>query len=275
MTIVSDILPAAKRGEGMGYFSMTMPLAMVVGPALGVTLLDKFGNYTVIFNICTVLGVAGLFMAMALKLPAKKQRQRIPFKFRISAIYEKRAYGLSFMQFCYSFTYAGLATFIPLFAHKFNVGSPGFFFLVYAIGVLLSRVMVRKSFDLRGPTPLIVTGYVMFALGFLMLAFTTTHFFFFFAAVVVGFGAGMIMPTIATMNMNIVSANSRGKANATLFTAIDIGMGTGALLLGYLIQHTSYRATFIIEALILILPIAWFFLIEKNRYFRYINQNGL
>jgi MFS family permease len=254
---------------------MTMPLAMVVGPALGVAILDKSGSYSLIFNICTVLGIAGLFMTAALKLPFKKPDNRIPFKFRISAIYERRAYGLSFMQFCYSFTYAGLATFIPLFAHKFNVGSPGFFFLVYAIGVLLSRVMVRKSFDLRGPAPLIVVGYILFALGFIMLAFTTTHFLFFLAAVVVGFGAGMIMPTIATMNMNIVSANSRGKANATLFTSIDIGMGTGALLLGYLIQHTSYRITFIAEALILILPIAWFFLVEKKKYFKYINQNGL
>ena len=41
--IVADIAPASRRGEGMGYYGMSLNLAMTIGPALGVMLIGRIG----------------------------------------------------------------------------------------------------------------------------------------------------------------------------------------------------------------------------------------
>jgi MFS family permease len=42
-TIVSDIIPSSRRGEGMGYFGLGTTLLMALAPAIGVWLVDKYG----------------------------------------------------------------------------------------------------------------------------------------------------------------------------------------------------------------------------------------
>lgn len=37
-TIASSLVPARRQGKGMGYFSMFMSIAMVIGPACGLYL---------------------------------------------------------------------------------------------------------------------------------------------------------------------------------------------------------------------------------------------
>ncbi len=270
-TVVADIVPEKKRGEGIGYFSMTMPLAMIVGPALGLVVYDIFHSFAVVFLLSIGLSVLALALAGLLKLPSLA-RPKKPLVLSIPALYEKRAMGLAFMQFCYSLTYSGIITFLPLYAHKNNINNSGVFFMLYATGVLLSRFVVRNTLDLRGPTPLVVSGYLCFAVGAVSLAFATSPVAFFVSGALAGFGGGMIMPTISTMTMNVVESFYRGKANATVFTAMDIGMGLGALGLGYLIQHTSYKTAYITGAALTCLPILWYFISEKNRYYRNLEK---
>ena len=40
-TIVADIVPPARRGEGMGYYGVASTIAMAIAPALGLTLIVK------------------------------------------------------------------------------------------------------------------------------------------------------------------------------------------------------------------------------------------
>ena len=264
-TIVADIVPEKRRGAGIGYFSMTMPLAMIIGPALGLLIFGVSRNFSVIFVISAFLGLLSLILIKLLKLPSVS-RSRKPLEISVFALYEKRAAGLAFMQFCYSFVYSGVITFLPLYAHKNSIEHSGVFFMFYAAGVLLSRFIVRNAFDLRGPTPLLISGFSCFALGILSLAFSSSQTTFFISGILAGFGGGIVMPTISTMTMNVVESFYRGKANATVFTAMDIGMGLGALMIGYLIQRTSYRASYVAGAALMCLPAVWYLIFEKNRY---------
>jgi predicted MFS family arabinose efflux permease len=265
---VADILPAEKRGEGFGYFSMGMPLAMVTGPAVGMVLLDKTKSFDLIFYGSAAMGVIGTVFVILLKLPGEK-REKKPFVLSPLELYEARSLGISFLQFCFSFSYAGIATFMPLYSHKTGIGNPGSFFIVYALGILVSRFRVRHAFDLKGPDRLILTGFAFFIVGLVSLAFIN-GFLFYFSAAAAGYGAGILLPTLATMNMNIVPQARRGKANATLFTAVDIGVGLGAFLLGFVIEALSYNATYILLAVLLIIPAVWYFKSGRKQYITYI-----
>ena len=66
--------------------------------------------------------------------------------------------------------------------------------------------------------------------------------------------------------MNVVEPVRRGAANATLFSAFDIGIGLGALFLGMLAQAIGYRAMFLVEAGVLVIPMMMFLLVIIPRY---------
>lgn len=69
-TIVADILPQERRGEGMGYYALFMNLAMVVGPFLGLTII-QFTTFKILFIITSFFSLFALIAAMVPKLPKK------------------------------------------------------------------------------------------------------------------------------------------------------------------------------------------------------------
>ena len=58
-TIAADIIPASRRGEGLGYFATSMNLAMAVGPFLGLLISQNF-DQVMIFVVTTVFSVVAI-----------------------------------------------------------------------------------------------------------------------------------------------------------------------------------------------------------------------
>ncbi len=53
-TVVSDLIPSARRGEGMGYFGLSGTLAMALGPLIGLWLMQTY-NFTILFFMCIIV----------------------------------------------------------------------------------------------------------------------------------------------------------------------------------------------------------------------------
>ena len=66
-TIIAQILPATRRGEGIGYYSMSTTLATAIGPFLGL-MLAQHVSYFVIFMVCCGLGLFALIVAFTTKI---------------------------------------------------------------------------------------------------------------------------------------------------------------------------------------------------------------
>ena len=49
-TIVIDIMPSSRRGEGLGYYGLTNNMAMSIGPMTGLFLHDAGASYPLIFS---------------------------------------------------------------------------------------------------------------------------------------------------------------------------------------------------------------------------------
>ncbi|MFE4425465.1 MFS transporter [Peribacillus butanolivorans] len=47
--IVADLIPESRKGEGMGYYGLTLNLGMVVGPFLGLTIMHHGGTNQLFF----------------------------------------------------------------------------------------------------------------------------------------------------------------------------------------------------------------------------------
>jgi MFS family permease len=267
-TIVVDVVPASRRGEGIGIYGLSFTLAMAIGPVIALNIMGQ-GNYDRMFLSSMAIAFAGFLLVMLVKFPNYKKP---PGKagFTLSQVIELRTLPMALIQLLFGLTYGGLMSFITLYAKAYEVGQAGVFFTVFAIGIAASRLVSGKIFDRKGPKALMMTGLLAGAGGFLLLGLANNFTGFMLAAILVGICMGVVMPTLQTMTNNVVEPQRRGAANATFITAFDIGIGGGSMLLGLLAEFTSLKSMYLVSAGILILSVSLFFMFvlafyNKNR----------
>ena len=73
-TILIDILPSSRRGEGIGYYGLANNIAMSFGPMIGLFMQGNF-TYDVIFSCSLLSGSLGFIMAYMVKTPYKSTGQ--------------------------------------------------------------------------------------------------------------------------------------------------------------------------------------------------------
>jgi len=123
-TIVAQILPANRRGEGIGYFSLSAILATAVGPYIGLILLQNFDSFNVIFIFNTILAIVVLLMFFLIKFPESlikptqssttKQVENLSL---LSKFIERRAVPISFVALFVGLAYSGvLSLYVVLYS---------------------------------------------------------------------------------------------------------------------------------------------------------------
>jgi MFS family permease len=266
-TIVVDLVPATRRGEGIGIYGLSFTLAMAIGPVIALAIMGE-GNYRLMFLSSMLIALAGFLLVLLVKFPAYTKPEgsnRISF----SKVIEPRALPMALIMLIFGLTYGGLMSFITLYAKEYNVGQAGIFFTVFALGIAVTRLVSGRIFDRKGPSLLMFTGLLAGAAGFLLLGTMTIFPGFILAAILVGVCMGVVMPTLQAMTNNVVEPQRRGAANATFITAFDIGIGGGSMLLGLLAEFTSLKSMYLASAGIMIAALLLFFMLVLRFYRRY------
>lgn len=239
-TIASDVIPAQRRAEGMGYYGIAATIAMSLGPALGLYLI-KYSSYSVLFTgaaILAALGLAGSFF-INYEIPRKNQEEaeKTPVK---GVILEKTAIPPAIVLFFITLTYGGIVSFLPLYADFRGVKNIGVFFTVYALVLLFSRPIIGKLADRYGGQNFLVPGILLIASALLLLVKASSLSVFLLVGVIYGIGFGTVQPILNALVISLAPPERRGAANATFAVAMDLGIGLGAVILGFLTQKVGY-----------------------------------
>jgi MFS family permease len=242
-TIASDIVPASRRGEGLGYFGMSTTLAMTAGPVSGLTLLDLYGFGTVFavsFGITAVALLLSVTMREVSKAGMHSGRREAAASASADALparwtdrlAEKRALFPALLMLMVCMAYGGVLTFITLYGEERGLENVGWYFTTNALCLFFVRPVSGRLFDRRGHFWVLLPGAVFGLIGLWVLSYATATWILVLSAVFFGFAFGAIQPSLQAWTINRVPAHRRGTANATLFSAIDLGIGGGAVLLG-------------------------------------------
>ena len=268
-TIAVDIIPVSKRGEGIGYFSMSTTLGMSVGPVIGLFICHHWG-YTAMFIAGVFISLASLACAYAIHLPDKflvgKQ-----IEFRWNALFDETSVRPSVNLFIIMIPYGGLLSFIALYGRELGIQNSSLFFLIFAVGIAVSRFTSGKAFDKSGPRRIITLCLMLLIFGFPLLASAKSWIVFYFSAIIIGFGNGVVFPTFQSMVNNLADAEHRGAANSTLYTAVDLGMGLGMIMAGLIAQYISISAIFLISSFVCAIGLIVFRLYVLKYYENHIN----
>ncbi|WP_082235925.1 MFS transporter [Halobacillus massiliensis] len=262
-TIVAQVIPESRKGEGISYFSLSIILSTAIGPLIGIALIQNFG-YASIFIFSLIVGIASLFIALPVEEPQVEYReeQKEQKGFKLSNFLEPMALPVSIVMLIAALAYSGTLAFITSYAAEINlVGAGSMYFLVYAVAILISRPFTGKLMDIKGANSVVYPALILFAIGMYMLSQAQTSLVFLMAAALIGLGYGNFQSIIQAVAIKVTPKHRMGLANSTYFIMMDLGIGAGPFLLGYIIPDFGYRGLYMsMVALILAGILAYYFL---------------
>ncbi|USK73561.1 MFS transporter [Peribacillus frigoritolerans] len=262
-TIASDLIPAKRRGEGMGYFTLSGNLAMAFGPSFGLFLADVL-TFQHLFLFCGVICLAAWIMASTITY--KKVDASAPVKTNRFDIYEKSAVAPSVLVFFITVTFGGTATFLPLYTiEKGLTGIQGYFFL-YALALIFTRMFAGKIYDQKGHQAVFIPSTLLIVVAMLLLAWMPSNMILYMAAILYGIGFGAVQPALQAWSLEHAARNRKGMANATFYSFFDLGIGFGAILFGQIGYLFGYISIYIMAAVSVgISMVAYLWILRKMK----------
>ncbi len=213
------VLPARRKGEGIGYFAVCGNMAMVVGPLVGLILIEHFGAST-LFLFLSLMAACAIVSGNGKRLPAQVvlpsgERHR---GFHASDFFEKKALPAVILGGLVFFAYGGVLTFIPLYTRSLGIGSyTSLFFLAFALVIVVSRPFVGYLFDHHGSDYTVYPGFLFFSAGFLLFLQVEGPFLLLLSAAVLGIGFGALAPAFQTIAVSSAPPSRAGVATSTYF----------------------------------------------------------
>jgi predicted MFS family arabinose efflux permease len=267
-TIAAQIIPASRKAEGIGYFSMSTTLATAVGPFIGL-FMTQHTTFQMIFIFSVVLGIISFITSLFVYVPAitvASQKLHDAMGFKISNFIEPKALPIAVITLVISFCYSSVLSFIKFYANEINlVSAASFFFLVYSIAVLFSRPFTGRLMDTKGANYIMYPGFVILSGGMVLLSAVHSGLMLLVAGALIGLGFGNMQSSTQAIAVKLTSPHRIGLATSTFFIALDAGLGFGPYILGFIIPATGYRSLYVILGLVVLLSIVLYYFLHGKR----------
>jgi predicted MFS family arabinose efflux permease len=242
---------------------MSATLATAIGPFIGLYM-SQHTSFHVIFGFCLALGIFSLLTTFFLYVPAnEKPMKTVETKgFKLSNFVEPKALPIAFITLAVAFCYSSVLSFINFYAIEVDlVNTASFFFIVYAIVILLSRPFTGRLMDTKGANYIMYPAFFVLGAGMLLLSTASTSFTLLLAGALIGLGFGNMQSTTQAIAVKLTPPHRMGLATSTFFIFFDAGLGFGPYVLGYFIPLTGYSTLYIILGILAIITfIPYFFL---------------
>ena len=278
-TIVIDIMPSSRRGEGLGYYGLANNIAMSIGPMTGLFLHDASVGYTLIFSCALGACMIGFLCAYLVKTPYKSPVKKEPISLDRFILLKGIPAGISLLLL--SIPYGMTTNYVAMYAKQIGItSSTGFFFTLMAIGMAVSRLFSGKLVDRGMITQVIHAGMYLVCFCFFGLSACGwligwnapfTFLLFYAVALLSGIGFGTMFPAYNTLFVNLAPNNQRGTATSTYLTSWDVGIGIGMVLGGYIAELTTFKIAYLAGASLTVVSLIYF----RRKVTQHFNQHRL
>ncbi|MFY9398010.1 MAG: MFS transporter [Desulfomonilia bacterium] len=267
-TAVMDVIPNERRGEGTGYFGLSIALATAVGPFIGFSIC-RHASYEALFVACALVTAVTIVMAIFVRIPEAEitQEQAAALKsFRPGGFFEKSAIPLSAVIMLMVVGYSGVVTFLNSYALSIGLSAQAsLFFIFYSGAILASRPFTGRLLDLKGDNAVLCPSLLIFGASLVVLARTDSGAALLTAAAMAGLGFGTFMSCGQAVVARISPRHRIGLAMSTYFFFMDAGMGIGPYLVGSIIPLAGFRGMYLTLAGVIFSSIFLYYLVHGKR----------
>lgn len=234
---VADIVPRERWGEALGIHGLCFSTGMAIGPAIGSTIKLNF-SMDMLFYASSVFALLSIVILMNMKETLKHKHR---FSFRIlkisrKDIIAKEVLPAAIVTFLSYMAYGVILTLIPDWSHYLGIANKGLFFMVFTIASLLIRFGAGKASDKYGRLKPMSIGLAMLIVSLAVVGFSTSIAGLLLGATLYGIATGIVSPALNAWTVDMSHPEHRGKAMATMYIALEAGIGLGALFAGWVYQ---------------------------------------
>jgi MFS family permease len=244
--IIVHIIPREYHGRGINYFSLSAVLAMAIGPFAGIWMMEHV-SFNVIFSFCLLVGIIALVLALFLRYPhvPKPVKEGAPKRFDIQNYISYSAIPVSFVALLMMGGYGSLQAFLPVYAKTLDLSkAAGVFFIIYAVAALATRPFTGKTFDKRGANIIIYPSLIATAVGFVILCYADSAFWMLTSALFLGLGIANFQTTAQAVCVKLSHGHGVAQSVSTFFIFMDLGIGVGPYLYGFLEPTFGYHGLY-------------------------------
>jgi MFS family permease len=260
---VTDLVPPARRAEGMSYWGMSTIFAVAMAPTIGLWVFEH-GGWTLLCVEAAGLNLLMFSIACWLLPPDTPHPHHAGRAWSWGGLIEWKVLALAGTLFLYSFGYGGITSFVAMYSEASGVYPRALYFTVFSIAILVTRPFVSRLGDRVGHRRVLLPCLVLVVAGFALLAVGGSRTVFVISALVFGTGFGSAYPLFLGHMMRHVDPARRGAAFGSILAAFDTGIGTGSVVIGWIVQHYGYRPAYAAAALLAAFALPYFLTVEPR-----------
>lgn len=242
---ITEVIPAARRAEGLSYWGFASIIAVAMAPSIGLWVFER-GGWTALCFDATALNL--MMAAIAWRLPPDRSGGALPA--RLHHMIEWRVLVLGVTLFLYAFSYGGITSFAAIYTEQLGISPKALYFTAFATAIIVTRPFIARYADQVGHQRVVLPCLVAVATGVALLAATESRTGLLLSAFVFGTGFGSAYPVLVAHLMKSVPTERRGATFGALIGAFDIGIGTGSMAIGWIGEHYGYGRGFAVAALL-------------------------
>lgn len=272
---VADIIPSDRRGAAMGIVGFASNLGTALGSAVG-PFISQYSSLNTMFMVSSSLGVLSVIVLAGMKetLKNRKKFNLNSLKIKKEDYYEPNVLKPSIALVLTVFTFGGVLTLGPdisksLFSTGENLlfNNVGTFFVVYVLSSLLVRITAGKLSDQYGRVKVLRFSIPLLIIAALLMGTASTQLQLLIGSIIMGFGIGISSPTIYAWTIDLSHEHLRGRGIATMYIALEAGIGLGAFFTGYLfhLANENFLIPFLLCALLSSLGFVYVLTIKKDK----------
>lgn len=265
---VADIIPQKRWGEALGMHGLCFGIGGALGPALGSMIVNSFGM-NVMFYASSFLAFLSIIIVFNMKetLAVKEKLNKSMFYIGKNDIVDKNVFPAGIITFL-SYTAFGLIlTLIPDWSEHLGATNKGIFFTAFTVASVLVRFGAGKVSDRHGRPKVILAGLIIMAVALFVISAGRDIQMLLIGAGIYGIGAGILSPAVSAWTIDLSNPEHRGKAVATMYISMELGIGSGALFGGTYYNDQINRIPQIIrfDILVLVLGVVYLFYWRSNK----------
>lgn len=227
---VADIAPVYRRGEAMGILGVSMNMGASIFPPIGSWLAGAF-SLNVMFFASSGLALISILILSGLKetLEDKQRFGLHALKVSRKEIIEPTALAPAVVIALSYVSFGALLTIAPDQSAHLGMSNKGLFFTSFTALSVLSRLVAGRLSDRYGRVPVLKAALLLSALSLALMGEANTPAMLLAASGFLGFSTGIVGPAAFAWVVDRSPAQHRGRAMATAYIALEIGIGFGAL----------------------------------------------
>jgi MFS family permease len=236
--LITDIIPANKRGAAMGIWGTFISLGMGVGQGFSTFTVDHFGANGMFFCALGLVVISYSLLFYTAETLVHSER----FKFKMLAlkkdeIIERNVIPVAIVMLMSSICSGIIFVLTPDISENLALNNKGSFFIYSVLSTIVVRLISGGISDRIGRRQTLLIGMTLLAVSMYLVGTASTAFTFQIASVLFGISTGICSPTLFAWTADLSPENRRGIGAGTMFIALELGICLGSIITNVLYQN--------------------------------------